>query len=374
MYICKYIHTCPLDSRRCLAARRRSGSPSWRRAPRAAAPAWRPAPRSPPAPPAAAAAPSPRRSTPSWGGCSRTRAAPPAAARDRSSRSTAVSGPLKKWHICSFFSNETHESGSKRWKKLKIDPWSVSGACLGPLIDYTSVSRAAPPAAERDRSSRSTAVSCIYIYIYIYIYIIYIYIYIYIYIIYYIYIYIYIYIYHIYIYIYTYIYNIWYIYICIYMYTSPPTAARARSSRSTAVSWPLQAFCFSIHQHLAHKGHTQTRACNSARARRGLAPFKGRLLWGFCARINHPFIVPFHLHRQHYCNTTARLLRNTRAPPDPLLYAIHLSIGNGNVKRWVQEGITNSWTRQQFDFSIQPSLWHVWAYAVCKGSLTRAVL
>jgi len=37
-----------------------------------------------------------------------------------------------------------------------------------------------------------------------------------------------------------------------------------------------------------------------------------------CARVNHPFITPAHLHYPHYCNTIARLVRNTRPPPDPL--------------------------------------------------------
>jgi len=41
------------------------------------------------------------------------------------------------------------------------------------------------------------------------------------------------------------------------------------------------------------------------------------LLRGFCARINHPFIAPSHLHCPHYCNTMARLLRNIRRPTDP---------------------------------------------------------
>jgi len=36
-----------------------------------------------------------------------------------------------------------------------------------------------------------------------------------------------------------------------------------------------------------------------------------------CARINHPFITPAHLHYPHYCNTTARLLRNLRCTASP---------------------------------------------------------
>jgi len=43
------------------------------------------------------------------------------------------------------------------------------------------------------------------------------------------------------------------------------------------------------------------------------------LLRGCCARIDHPFNTPSHLHRPHYCNTTARLLRNIRPPLRTLL-------------------------------------------------------
>ena len=43
------------------------------------------------------------------------------------------------------------------------------------------------------------------------------------------------------------------------------------------------------------------------------------LLRCFFARINHPFIVPSHLHRPHYCNTGVRPLRNIRRPPAPPL-------------------------------------------------------
>jgi len=47
------------------------------------------------------------------------------------------------------------------------------------------------------------------------------------------------------------------------------------------------------------------------------------LLRGFCARIMHLCIAPFHLHCPHYCNSIARLLRNIRRPPDSPFVAIH---------------------------------------------------
>ena len=37
--------------------------------------------------------------------------------------------------LCSIFSNETQKMGREIKKLLKIDPGSVSGACLWPLID-----------------------------------------------------------------------------------------------------------------------------------------------------------------------------------------------------------------------------------------------
>ena len=40
------------------------------------------------------------------------------------------------------------------------------------------------------------------------------------------------------------------------------------------------------------------------------------LLVFVCARINHLFITPAHLHYPHYCNTYARLLCNIRPLPD----------------------------------------------------------
>ena len=43
-----------------------------------------------------------------------------------------------------------------------------------------------------------------------------------------------------------------------------------------------------------------------------LWPIQDTLLLLFvCARVNHPFITPACLHYPHYCNTIARLLRNT---------------------------------------------------------------
>jgi len=50
------------------------------------------------------------------------------------------------------------------------------------------------------------------------------------------------------------------------------------------------------------------------------------LLRGVCARINHPFIAPSHLHRPHYCNTITLLLRNRRRPPTALWNAIYYTI------------------------------------------------
>jgi len=41
------------------------------------------------------------------------------------------------------------------------------------------------------------------------------------------------------------------------------------------------------------------------------------LLRFFCARFNHPFIAPSHLHCPHYCNAVVRLLRNIRCTPNP---------------------------------------------------------
>jgi len=50
------------------------------------------------------------------------------------------------------------------------------------------------------------------------------------------------------------------------------------------------------------------------------------------ARINHPFITPAHLHYPHYCNTIARLLRNTWPPPDsPFTFHILYNISNDNI-------------------------------------------
>jgi len=51
-----------------------------------------------------------------------------------------------------------------------------------------------------------------------------------------------------------------------------------------------------------------------------------------CARVHHPFITPAHLNYPHYCNTTARLVRNTRPPPDPpwLCHTLY-HIGNDNI-------------------------------------------
>ena len=50
----------------------------------------------------------------------------------------------------------------------------------------------------------------------------------------------------------------------------------------------------------------------------GCWPVQDILLLVFvCAGVNHPFITPAHLHYPHYCNTIARLVRNTRPPPDP---------------------------------------------------------
>jgi len=43
--------------------------------------------------------------------------------------------------ILNCFLTKFKKSGSTRLRKLKIDPWSVSVACLRPLIDYTSASR-----------------------------------------------------------------------------------------------------------------------------------------------------------------------------------------------------------------------------------------
>ena len=41
------------------------------------------------------------------------------------------------------------------------------------------------------------------------------------------------------------------------------------------------------------------------------------LLRGWCARINHPFFPPAHLHRPPWCNTIARLLDSIRLPFRP---------------------------------------------------------
>ena len=48
-----------------------------------------------------------------------------------------------------------------------------------------------------------------------------------------------------------------------------------------------------------------------------------RLPQSVCARANHPFLTPPHLHCPHYCNIIARRLRNIRPPPTTFLYAIH---------------------------------------------------
>ena len=49
-----------------------------------------------------------------------------------------------------------------------------------------------------------------------------------------------------------------------------------------------------------------------------------RLLRGDCARINHPFILPAHLHGPPWYNTIARLLPQYKTPlPTAPLYAIH---------------------------------------------------
>ena len=37
----------------------------------------------------------------------------------------------------------------------------------------------------------------------------------------------------------------------------------------------------------------------------------------FCARANHHFLAPPHLHCPHCCNTVTRPLRNIRSPPNP---------------------------------------------------------
>jgi len=50
------------------------------------------------------------------------------------------------------------------------------------------------------------------------------------------------------------------------------------------------------------------------------------LLRGFCARINHPFILRYHLHCPPWCNTIARLLASIRPPPTYRAYALHHTI------------------------------------------------
>jgi len=56
------------------------------------------------------------------------------------------------------------------------------------------------------------------------------------------------------------------------------------------------------------------------------------LLRCFCARFNHPFIAPSHLHYPHYSNTVVRPLRNIRRPTDPS-FVCHTpyNIDNGNI-------------------------------------------
>ena len=57
-----------------------------------------------------------------------------------------------------------------------------------------------------------------------------------------------------------------------------------------------------------------------------------RLLVCVCARINHPLDAPAHSHYPHYCNTSARLLRNVWHPPDPpFLCHTSYNIGNANI-------------------------------------------
>jgi len=52
-----------------------------------------------------------------------------------------------------------------------------------------------------------------------------------------------------------------------------------------------------------------------------------RLLRDCCARINHPFIHPAHLHCPPWCNTIARLLGSIRLPfRPPMCMLIHRTI------------------------------------------------
>ena len=113
---------------------------------------------------------------------------------------------------------------------------------------------------------------------------------------------------YIYIYIYIYIYTHTHTHICTYIYiglTRACVRVRVYPLKRCAlpqVTWPLQDMV---------------------------------LLRGFCARINHPFIAPSHLHCPHYFNTIARLLRSIRRPPGPP-FVCHApyNICNGN-KPWL---------------------------------------
>jgi len=71
------------------------------------------------------------------------------------------------------------------------------------------------------------------------------------------------------------------------------------------------------------------------------------LLGGVCARINHPFIAPSHLHCPHYCNTIALLLRNRRHPPTALWNAIHYTILVMTISCKGQVAMRADWPRRK---------------------------
>jgi len=48
-----------------------------------------------------------------------------------------------------------------------------------------------------------------------------------------------------------------------------------------------------------------------------------RLLQSFYADEYPLLLAPPHVHCPHHCNTIARLSRNTRSPPTPLVYAMN---------------------------------------------------
>ena len=57
-----------------------------------------------------------------------------------------------------------------------------------------------------------------------------------------------------------------------------------------------------------------------------------RLQQSVCARANHPFLAPPHLHCPHDCYTIARLLRNIRSPPNhPFVCHTLYKNGIGNI-------------------------------------------